>query len=160
MAATRTSRKPRSAVPAAPVEPIAPATVKTPRRRRPAAIPAKVVEVQGDALTSVAAPTLLGANGELIRHTQDYTVDLLDPGAEPDRDYKKVLAKDPSQVHVDFVAWVQKYVGYDADVKTVQILISTYHEFQKTPEQKAKTIAKRLGAAQKRAEAAKKTAAK
>jgi hypothetical protein len=110
--------------------------------------------VQADALTSVAAPTILGANGELVRHTQDYTVDLLDPGMEPERDYAKVLAKDPSETHLDFVAWVKQYVGYDADPKTVQILISTYHEFQKTPAQKAKTIQKRLAAAQKRGEQA------
>jgi hypothetical protein len=111
--------------------------------------------VQSDALTLEAAPTTFTADGGLIRHTQEYTVDLLDEGIEPERDYSKVLAKSPSDVNLDFVAWVKEYVGVDIDPRTVQITISTYHEFQRTPAQKAKTIAKRLAAAQKRAEAEK-----
>jgi len=130
--------------------------------RRPAApkVPAVVKDVQPDALISKAAPSMLSADGSLVRHTQDYTVDLLDPGMEPERDFAKVLAKDPSETHLDFVAWVAEYVGYEADAKTVQILISTYHEFQKTPAQKAKTIAKRVAAAEKRAIAARTAKAK
>lgn len=143
----------RTAAKAAPA-PAPVAAGKSPRRRPVA------VAVQSDALTAEAAPTILGANGELIRHTQDYTVDLLDPGAEPERDYAKVLAKSPSETHLDYVAWVAKYVGVEIDARTVQILISTYHEFQKTPEQKAKTIQKRLAAAQKRGEAELRKAAK
>jgi hypothetical protein len=128
---------------------------------KPAAkVPAIVKDVQADALISKAAPSMLGADGSLVRHTQDYTVDLLDPGMEPERDFAKVLAKDPSETHLDFVAWVAEYVGYEADAKTVQILISTYHEFQKTPAQKAKTIAKRVAAAEKRAIAARTSRAK
>jgi hypothetical protein len=121
----------------------------TPRRRSAPAGATKTA----DALTPQAAPTLLGANGEMIRHTMDYTVDLLDKGTEPERDYAKVLAKDPSETHHDYVAWVKQYVGVDIDPRTVQILISTYHEFQATPAQKAKTIQKRLVAAQKKAQA-------
>jgi hypothetical protein len=133
-----------------------PAPAPTVRRRRPAAkkaVEAAPAAVVTDAVTSVAAPNLVGADGSLTRHTMEYTVDLLDPGTEPERDYSKVLAKDPSEVHLDFVEWVKLYVGYEADARTVQILISTYAEFQRTPWKKAKTIQRRVEAAQKRATA-------
>lgn len=159
-AAPRTARTVRQS--AAKVETPAPAP-KSVRRRRPAPAakaPAVVKEVQSDALAAKAAPTLLGADGEMVRRTHEYTVDLMAPGVEPERDFAKVMAKDPSEVHLDFVAWVAEHVGYKADPKTVQILISTYHEFQASPAQKAKTQAKRLAAAAKRGEAAARKEAK
>ena len=121
------------------------------RRRTVAAKPATATAPAVEAAPAVEVTR--------IRHTQEYTVDLFADGVEPERDYDKLLAKDPSEVNLDFVAWVKKYVGYDADPKTVQILISTYKEFQQSPEQKAKTIAKRQAAAAKRAAAQMKKAA-
>jgi hypothetical protein len=153
-APTKVIRRRPTPKPSAPAAPVAEKPA-TPRRR-----PAPVVDVSADALIPQASRTILSADGSMIRHTQDYTVDLMDEGSEPERDYSKVLAKSPSEVHLDYVAWVEKYVGVKIDARTVQILISTYHEFQATPAQKAKTIQKRLAAAEKRAEAAKNKAKK
>lgn len=144
------------------VETPAPAPVV--RRRRPAVkvpAPEAVKAVVSDVAISKAAPTLLGIDGSLTRHTQEYTVDLLDKGEESERDFGKMLAKSPSETHQAFVAWVRKTMGEEIDARTVQILISTYHEFQRSPEQKAKMIEKRLNAAAARAmkAAAKKTVA-
>jgi hypothetical protein len=87
-----------------------------------------------EAVPAVAAIELfLPAN----RHVADYSVDLTNEGEEPTRDYGKVLAKQPSETHIAFQEWVKKHVGVDVDVRTVQILISTYHEFQNSPERKA-----------------------
>jgi hypothetical protein len=159
MSETKITRT-RTARPVAKKESTVTAKPATTRRRpnpataRKVAVPAAPVAVEGDALTLAAAPTIIGPNGEMIRHTQDYTVDLRDPGKETERDFAKLLDKDPSEVHHDFVAWFEKHSGYKCDVRTVQFLIATYvSDFQKDPAQKAKTIAKRDAAAAKRAAA-------
>jgi hypothetical protein len=85
------------------------------------------------------------------RHVADYQVDLESEGAEPTRDFEKVLAKEPSETHIAFQKWVKKHVGVDIDLRTVQILISTYHEFQQSPERKAHMKEVRRNAAIKKA---------
>jgi ATPase subunit of ABC transporter with duplicated ATPase domains len=45
------------------------------------------------------------------------------------------LDKDPSQTHQNFVDYVSEEVGYDADIKTVQLVIALYQKFQKSPAQ-------------------------
>lgn len=168
MATTTTRRTARktAATPAvqaetpAPTKSVRPATRRRPSAPKPPAA-ASVAEVVSDALTTAAAPTKIGPNGEMIRQTHEYTVDLRDPGMETERDFDKLLAKEPSEVHHDFVAWFEKHSGYKCDVRTVQYLIATYvSDFQKDPAQKAKTIAKRDAAAAKRGLAAAKKAEK
>lgn len=87
-----------------------------------------------------------------VRETQAYTADLTDPGAETSRNFEKLLAKDPGENILDFVAWFAKHTGKELDAKTAQCTVATYIEFQRSPEHKAKTQAKRVEAAKKKAE--------
>lgn len=128
------------------------ATRRTPAKKAPA----KAVAVVQDAMVPEAAPTKVGPNGEMIRDTNAYTVDLLSPGSENEkRDFDKLLAKDPSELHVEAAEWIHGKTGYKPDVKTLQLVLALYHEFQRSPEHKARTIAKRQEAAAKKGAAVK-----
>lgn len=102
---------------------------------KPAANPVAEVEVQS------------------VRETVAHTADLAAPGTDTERDFEKLLAKEPNQNHTDFVAWFEDKTGVKLDVKTVQYAISTYSEFQRSPEHRATTQARRIAAAEKRAKA-------
>lgn len=80
------------------------------------------------------------------------------PAPEPEVDEDEfplahLLDKDPSEVHNRFVEWINDQTGEDvADPKTVQLVISQWQKFQKTPEQQAYT-AERKAESAKNAEA-------
>jgi hypothetical protein len=61
-----------------------------------------------------------------------------------------LLDKDPSQVHLNFCDYIEKMTGEDiADPKTVQLVISQYQKFQKTPEHQEFNAKRREAAAAK-----------
>jgi hypothetical protein len=59
------------------------------------------------------------------------------PAAVEEDEYPQghYMEKEPTQVHENFVDYVADEVGYEADLKTVQLVIALYQKFQKTPEQ-------------------------
>jgi hypothetical protein len=107
----------------------------TTRRRRPAPEAAVVAEVE--------VPR--------VRKTEGYEVDLQDQGAESERTWEKLLAKEPNATHREFQSWFEEQTGESLDLRTIQFTLATYAEFQRSPEHKAKTLAKREEAAKKRA---------
>lgn len=108
------------------------------RRRRPAATAAK------KAAPAVQVPT--------SRDTTGYTVDLTDEGTEPTRDFGKLLEKDPSGTIQEFVDWFEGQTGHRLDVKTAQITVAAYAHFQRSPEHREVTQAKRREAAERKAQ--------
>lgn len=64
-----------------------------------------------------------------------------------------LLDKDPSEVHIRFCDWIADQTGQDdvADPKSVQLVISQWQKFQKTPEQQEFTQQKRTESAAKAA---------
>lgn len=108
------------------------ASVRRARRTRPAVV------------AEVELPTTRSAEG--------YTVDLVEPGTDTERSFEKLLAKDPNGTHQEFADWFEDKTGERPDVKTVQWVLATYQEFQRSPEHKALTQAKRVAAAEKRAQ--------
>lgn len=75
------------------------------------------------------------------------------PAPEPEEaPLAKLLDKEPSEVHNRFVDYIADEVGYDCDPKTVQLVISQWQKFQKTPEQQEYTKAKKEAAAAAREE--------
>lgn len=60
---------------------------------------------------------------------------------------ESLMEKEPSQANLNFVEWVDENIGYAADPKTVQIVISQYQKFQKSPEQQAFNAARKEAAA-------------
>lgn len=91
------------------------------------------------------------------------------PSAPPLAHY---LEKQPSPVHERNVQWIKDNIGYDADLTTAQLVISTYQQFQRSDFNKAGNAEDReareaareerraAAAARKEASAAKKAAAK
>lgn len=110
----------------------------TTKRRRPAPAAQPVAEVE--------IPK--------VRPVEGYTVDLQADGEDTSRTWEKLLAKDPNGTHQEFCDWFEENTGERPDVKTVQWVLATYQEFQRSPEHKAKTQAAREEAAKKRATAA------
>lgn len=47
------------------------------------------------------------------------------------------LEKEPSAVHERNAQWIKEQIGYDADLKTIQLCISTYQQFQRSDFNKA-----------------------
>jgi sulfur relay (sulfurtransferase) DsrC/TusE family protein len=88
-----------------------------------------------------------------VRPVEGYTVDLTDEGSETDRSFEKLLAKDPNGTHQEFCDWFEEKTGVRLDVKTVQYVLATYQEFQRSPEHRAITQAKRTAALEKKATA-------
>lgn len=147
-------------------------TAAAPRRRpRPAAKPTSTPSV----LDGLVAESVLPAEDspelgddvaeteeteeerqQKLLHVNDYTVDLLDEGSENEkRDYAKLLDKAPNETHAEFVAWFEKKAGYRVDEKTVQVVLAVYAEFQRSPEHRETTHAKRAAASAKKAAAQK-----
>lgn len=71
----------------------------------------------------------------------------------------KLLDKEPSEVHNRFVDYIEDQVGYECDPKTVQLVISQWQKFQKTPEQQEFTKQRKEAAAAAREEREAKAAA-
>jgi hypothetical protein len=70
----------------------------------------------------------------------------LEPWAEA------LMGKEPSQVHKNFAEYCLDNMDYEVDLKTVQLVISQYQKFQKSPEQKAFNEARKVAAAEAAAE--------
>lgn len=121
------------------------AIIDAPKRRRPTAKKSPAAPVAPKVEASVFLPE--------ARHVADYTVDLMADGEEPTRDFSKMLAKTPSETHTAFSKWVKKHMDENIDPRTVQILISSYHEFQNDPSRKAHMKRVREAAAAKKAQA-------
>jgi hypothetical protein len=116
----------------------------TTRRRRPAPQPQAAVE---------QAPVKRNARKATVpteRPVEGYTVDLQDTGTETERAFEKLLAKEPNDNHRDFQSWFEEKTGEAVDLKTVQYVVATWAEFQRSPEHKAKTLARRQAAVEKR----------
>lgn len=69
------------------------------------------------------------------------------------KDYKALAAKDPSTLHENFAAWLEEQTGYKVDLKTVQLVASLRHDFQRS-DANQKDLAKRRAEAAKKAKAA------
>jgi len=67
---------------------------------------------------------------------------------EDDYELGHYMDKEPSKVHENFAEYVGEMVGYDADIKTIQLVIALYQKFQKTPEQQAFNKAKKEASAE------------
>lgn len=77
--------------------------------------------------------------------------------------FEKVMSKDPTPKQLACAEWIADNTGYDVDDKTVQLVLSLYTDFQKSPEnqaviQESKTSA--AAAAEERADRTEKRAAK
>lgn len=74
------------------------------------------------------------------------------------KDYKAVAAKEPSDLHRNFAAWLQEQTGVEVDLKTVQLVASLRHDFQRSDANQKDLQARRNQATTKaaKAEAAKK----
>jgi hypothetical protein len=87
------------------------------------------------------------------------------PAPEPEQDEDEfplayLLEKEPSEVHTRFCEWIADQTGEDdiADPKTVQLVISQYQKFQKTPEHQEYLKDKRAASADAKADREKKAA--
>lgn len=140
------------------------ATTTTTRRRprkataAPAVLDGVMSAADSPSLGDDITPTTVLAEVEVqipaTRDAEGYTVDLLDKGEDNDkRNYAKLLEKDPSELHQSFVDWTKAKSGYTPDAKTVQLVLALYQEFQRSPEHRQDTHAKREAAAQKKAAA-------
>lgn len=118
----------------------------TTRTRRPRKTDATKPEVTRE--TPVRAEVVIPSE----RPVEGYVVDLQAEGTETERTFAKLLAKDPNSTHVAFKAWFLDATGVELDIKTVQYTLATYHEFQRSPEHREATQAKRTAAAQAKAE--------
>jgi hypothetical protein len=84
------------------------------------------------------------------------------PAPEPEEDEYELghyMDKEPSQVHENFAEYVSEMVGYEADIKTIQLVIALYQKFQKTPEQQKFNADKKAASAEAAAARAEKRAA-
>lgn len=122
-------------------------TSTTPRRRRPAPATSATPQAAKRPAAKVEVPK--------ERPVEGYTVDLQAEGEDTDRKWENLLAKDPNENHREFQAWFEEATGESLDLKTIQYTLATWHEFQRSPEHKAKTQQRRAAAAKKRAEAEK-----
>lgn len=48
-----------------------------------------------------------------------------------------VSKKAPNDLHKQYAAWIKAQTGFEADLKTVQVLLASYHDFQASPEKQA-----------------------
>lgn len=78
-------------------------------------------------------------------------------------EYAKYLEKEPTEVHENCAEWIADKTGYaDIDLKTVQLVLSLYSRFQRSPENQEHLSARRQSASEAkaaRAERAKKASA-
>ncbi|MEW2425017.1 hypothetical protein AB0911_31280 [Streptomyces nigra] len=78
--------------------------------------------------------------------------------AENNRDYTELAAKDATELHKNFAAWIEEKTGFAPDLKTVQLAVTLRMSFQASPENQ-KHLAQRkaeAAAAKKRSAALKK----
>jgi hypothetical protein len=90
-----------------------------------------------------------------VRETKAHTADLTDAGTETERNFERLLSKDPNGTHQEFVQWFEDMTGVTLDVKTVQYTLATYAEFQRSPEHRKVTQQRRQAAAERKAQAEK-----
>lgn len=69
-------------------------------------------------------------------------------------------ATDPTALHKAFAEWIKANTGYDADLKTVQIVCAMRMDFQRSEENQGSLKARKEEAAKAKAEAAAKKKAK
>ncbi len=99
-----------------------------------------------------AEPTTVEVQVPTERPVEGYTVDLQAEGEDTNRSFDKLLAKDPNSNHLDFVAWFAAQSGVELDPRQVQLTLATYHEYQRSPEHKAKTQERREAALRTKAQ--------
>ena len=69
-------------------------------------------------------------------------------------------ATEPTELHKNFAAWIKAQTGYDADLKTVQIVCAMRMDFQKSDENQNALKDRKANAAKKAEEAKAKKLAK
>lgn len=62
-------------------------------------------------------------------------------------------ATEPTELHKNFAAWIKEQTGYDADLKTVQIVCAMRMDFQKSEQNQAALKERKANAAKKAEEA-------